>query len=100
MSSLTMRSALSIRFGDLSASGFVFRAICGSLFSACCCCCCFCGSGAGCSGGAPALACSVVSPRDGFGCASGRAPSLMTSSGPITGGGGCGGGGGGGGGGG
>src|SRR5262249_32854986 len=66
-----------------------------------CGCCCFCGSGVDGSGWDPALACSVVSPRDGFGCASGRAPSLITSSGPITGGGGCwvwGGGGGGGGG--
>src|SRR5262249_61041548 len=57
------------------------------------------GCGVDCSGWDPALACSVVSPRDAFGCASGRAPSLRTSSGPITGGGGCGFGGGGGGGG-
>src|SRR5262249_60565091 len=57
------------------------------------------GCGVDCSGWDPALACSVVSPRDAFGCASGRAPSLRTSSGPITGGGGFGFGGGGGGGG-
>ena len=36
---------------------------------------------------------TTVSPRDGFGSASGRAPSAITSSGPITGGGGTGGGG-------
>src|SRR5262249_31566327 len=89
--------------GTRNAFGFVFCATSG-LFSDCCCagfggsvlfCCC-------CSG-EPARACSVVSPRDAFGCASGLAPSFNTSSGPITTGGicgaGCGGGGGGGGGG-
>src|SRR6478672_9542828 len=97
-----VRFALSIMLppGRRSAFGFVFGRT-GGRFSACCC--------TGFGGGSdfscscePARACSVVSPRDALGCASGLAPSLSTSSGPITtggiGGGCCCGGGGGGGG--
>src|SRR5438094_4330018 len=91
-----MRSALSLRLGSLMASGLVFCVIRGGLLSPCCC---FCGSGLDGSCCDPARACSVVSPREALGCASGRAPSFDTSCGPITGGGVAGGGGGGGGGG-
>src|SRR5690348_9173728 len=80
----TIFPALSSRLGNCIAFGFVFCAICGGCLFSCCC-----GlgdtSGFGGSLDPPARACSVVSPLEAlFGGASGRAPSLITSSGPIT----------------
>src|SRR5262245_28589437 len=86
--SCTIFPALSLKFGNFNAFGFVFCAICDGGFSGCFRAACgFGGSGVP----EPARACSVVSPCDALGCASGRAPSAITSSGPITGGGGGGG---------